>query len=73
MLHNLVSDIYLILILLHQYFCTDLSCDIHKYTMEAISENPKIVLLFSGKRKSGKDFLTDHLQVGASTNRKKFF
>ena len=31
--------------------------------MEAISENPKIVLLFSGKRKSGKDFLTDHLQV----------
>jgi len=30
--------------------------------MEAIFENPKIVLLFSGKRKSGKDFLTDHLQ-----------
>jgi len=23
---------------------------------------PKVVLLFSGKRKSGKDFLTDHLQ-----------
>ncbi|XP_055685512.1 phosphomevalonate kinase [Lutzomyia longipalpis] len=24
-------------------------------------ENPKIILLFSGKRKSGKDFLTEHL------------
>uniref|UniRef100_A0A1E1WS93 Phosphomevalonate kinase n=1 Tax=Pectinophora gossypiella TaxID=13191 RepID=A0A1E1WS93_PECGO len=23
---------------------------------------PRIILLFSGKRKSGKDFLTDHLQ-----------
>lgn len=29
--------------------------------------NPKIILLFSGKRKSGKDFLTDHLydKIGA--------
>ncbi|XP_026749899.2 phosphomevalonate kinase [Galleria mellonella] len=24
--------------------------------------SPKVILLFSGKRKSGKDFLTDHLQ-----------
>ena len=25
--------------------------------------NPKLVLLFSGKRKSGKDYITDRLQV----------
>ena len=27
------------------------------------SANPRLVLLFSGKRKSGKDFITDRLQV----------
>merc|ERR1712008_202030 len=27
-----------------------------------MSSNPKIILLFCGKRKSGKDFLTDWLQ-----------
>ena len=26
-------------------------------------ENPRLILLFSGKRKSGKDFITDLLQV----------
>ena len=30
--------------------------------MSSPTTNPKLVLLFSGKRKSGKDFLTDHLQ-----------
>ena len=27
-----------------------------------ISSNPRLILLFCGKRKSGKDFLTDWLQ-----------
>merc|ERR1719445_107147 len=34
---------------------------------EAEGSNPRIVILFSGKRKSGKDFITDNLQetIGA--------
>ena len=27
------------------------------------TSNPKLVILFSGKRKSGKDFVTDNLKV----------
>ena len=30
---------------------------------ERAKENPRLILLFSGKRKSGKDFVTDLLQV----------
>ena len=30
---------------------------------DAEKENPRLILLFSGKRKSGKDFITDLLQV----------
>ena len=30
---------------------------------DAEKENPLLILLFSGKRKSGKDFITDLLQV----------
>ena len=26
--------------------------------------NPTVILLFSGKRKSGKDFVTDRIKVG---------
>ena len=31
-------------------------------------ENPRLILLFSGKRKSGKDFVTDLLQVNGCAN-----
>ena len=31
--------------------------------MEQDRENPRLILLFSGKRKSGKDYVTDRLQV----------
>ena len=27
-----------------------------------MTDNPRVVLLFSGKRKSGKDYITDRLQ-----------
>jgi hypothetical protein len=36
-----------------------------KQRMAGSSANPRAVLLFSGKRKSGKDYLTDRLQVFA--------
>ena len=32
------------------------------------SENPRIVMLFSGKRKSGKDYITDRLQEKLGDN-----
>ena len=34
-------------------------------------EKPSLILLFSGKRKSGKDFVTDLLQVSWSVNRER--
>ena len=35
----------------------------------ASTDNPRLVLLFSGKRKSGKDYITDRLQerLGSSS------
>ena len=36
-------------------------------------ENPRLILLFSGKRKSGKDFVTDLLQVNSCVSRKVKF
>ena len=35
----------------------------------APTDNPRLVLLFSGKRKSGKDYITDRLQerLGSSS------